>query len=45
MLFRSDAVFTLYEDDGDGYACETGGYTLTEIRWNDAGQTLTEKKL
>lgn len=41
----ADAAFTLYEDDGDGYACENGGYTLTEVRWNDAEQKLTVKKI
>lgn len=34
-----DAVFTLYEDAGDGYENEDGAYTLTKFVWNEKEQT------
>jgi hypothetical protein len=33
--------FTLYEDEGDGYAYENGAYATIPISWDDAGQNLT----
>jgi alpha-D-xyloside xylohydrolase len=36
-----DASFTLYEDDGDGYAYEQGAFTTIEITWDDALRELT----
>jgi len=33
--------FTLYEDAGDGWGYERGEYTLTRMRWDDAGRKLT----
>lgn len=35
-----DAAFTLYDDDGETYACEQGTYGLRTLNWND-----TERKL
>jgi alpha-D-xyloside xylohydrolase len=37
----SDASFTLYEDDGDGYDYEAGAFATVEITWDDAGCRLT----
>ncbi|MBR3505153.1 MAG: DUF5110 domain-containing protein [Clostridia bacterium] len=37
----ADGAFTLYEDAGDGYGYENGGYTLTSLRWNDSAGKLT----
>ena len=36
-----DASFLLYEDDGDGWGCESGRYNRIALRWDDAGSTLT----
>ncbi len=36
-----DTSFTLYEDEGDGYAYEQGAFATVEIRWNDQTQQLT----
>lgn len=35
-----NASFTLYEDAGDGYAYEKGGYELKKLYWNDDTQAL-----
>ncbi len=37
----SDAVFTLYEDEGDNYNYERGLYSTITMRWNDKSRTLT----
>lgn len=37
----ADAAFDLYEDDGDGYAYESGAYTVTHLTWDDAAQKLS----
>ena len=37
----ADGVFTLYDDDGDGYGYERGAYTLTRLTWNDGERRLT----
>lgn len=37
----ADAVYTLYEDAGDGYGYEAGEYALIPIKWNDKRRTLT----
>ena len=37
----SDAVFTLYEDEGDNYNYERGMYSTITMRWNDKSRTLT----
>ena len=37
----ADASFTLYEDDGLSYGYERGEYSTIELRWSDAGRTLT----
>lgn len=37
----ADAVFDLYEDEGDGYDYEKGKYRITPIRWNNKKQLLT----
>ena len=36
-----DASFTLYEDEGDGYAYEQGAFATVEIRWDDRARLLT----
>ena len=36
-----DAKFTLYEDEGNNYHYEDGGYTLTQFVWDDARRKLT----
>jgi alpha-D-xyloside xylohydrolase len=36
-----DASFTLYEDEGDGYAYEQGAFATVEIRWDDQTDQLT----
>jgi alpha-D-xyloside xylohydrolase len=33
--------FSLYEDEGDNYDYEHGGYSVIPIRWDDGAQTLT----
>jgi len=37
----ADGIFTLYEDEGDGYNYEKGQFTEILFKWNDAAQTLT----
>ena len=37
----ADATFTLYEDEGDGYAYEKGVYATILFTWNDRLRTLT----
>ena len=37
----ADAAFTLYEDEGDGYAYEQGAYTTIDMTWDDSARTLT----
>ena len=37
----SDAVFTLYEDEGDNYNYERGMYSTIPMKWNDKTRTLT----
>ncbi len=37
----ADGAFTLYDDEGDGYAYEKGAYATIELRWNDKARTLT----
>ena len=37
-----DGSFTMYDDAGDGYAYESGEYTLTEFKWDEGKKTLTE---
>lgn len=37
----ADAVFDLYEDEGDGYDYEKGKYRIIPIRWNNKKQLLT----
>lgn len=37
-----DAVYSLYEDEGDGYGYENGKYRLTELRWSEDGRRLTQ---
>ena len=36
-----DGSFTLYEDEGDTYAYETGEYSQIQLTWTDATQQLT----
>ena len=36
-----DAVFTLYEDEGDNYNYERGVYSTITMKWNDKKRTLT----
>ena len=36
-----DADYTLYEDEGNGYAYEKGAFSLIPIHWNEAERTLT----
>ena len=36
-----DAVFTLYEDEGDNYNYEKGSYSLIGFRWDERTKTLT----
>jgi alpha-D-xyloside xylohydrolase len=37
----ANGEFTLYEDEGDGYAYEKGAYATIKIEWNDATNILT----
>jgi len=37
----ADGRFTLYEDEGDGYAYEKGVHATIEMRWDDARRQLT----
>ena len=36
-----DAAFLLYEDEGDGYAYESGAYSMIELTWDDTTRCLT----
>ena len=36
----SDATFLLYEDEGDNYNYELGGYATIELKWNDSRRSL-----
>ena len=36
-----DTSFTVYEDEGDGYAYEHGAFSMIAISWDDALQRLT----
>ena len=43
----ADTSFSLYQDSGDGYACEQGDYSIIKFEWNDSKQrlkTIAEKK-
>lgn len=35
-----DGKFVLYEDAGDGYGYEKGGFSTVEFSWDDAGRVL-----
>lgn len=37
----ADGKFTLYEDEGDNYNYEKGGYATIPLTWNEEKQTLT----
>jgi alpha-D-xyloside xylohydrolase len=37
----ANADFTLFDDDGNTYAYENGGGTLTRLHWDQAGKRLT----
>lgn len=37
----SNAVFTLYEDEGDNYNYECGVYSTITMKWNDSRRTFT----
>ena len=37
----ADGKFTLYEDEGDGYAYEQGAYSTITLQWNDKKGVLT----
>lgn len=37
----ADGTFTLYEDEGDGYAYEKGAFTEIVMTWDEANKTLT----
>ena len=37
----SNAVFTLYEDEGDNYNYERGVYSTITMKWNDSHRTFT----
>ncbi len=37
----ADGTFTLYEDEGDGYAYEHGAYSTITFQWDDHARTLT----
>ncbi len=37
----ADAVFTIYEDDGETYAYEKGERATIQLRWDDQARTLT----
>ncbi|MDR7211757.1 TIM-barrel domain-containing protein [Flavobacterium piscis] len=39
-----DAVFTLYNDEGDNYNYEKGKHTEIRLVWNEKNQTLTFEK-
>ncbi|KAA6329046.1 Alpha-xylosidase BoGH31A [termite gut metagenome] len=37
----ADAKYTIYEDEGNNYNYETGAYSVYDLIWDDAAQTLT----
>jgi alpha-D-xyloside xylohydrolase len=37
----ADGDFTLFEDEGDNYNYERGGYATIPLHWRESGQTLT----
>ena len=37
----ANGVFTLYEDEGDGYGYEKGDFSTVTFTWNDKSRTLT----
>ena len=37
----SNALFTLYEDEGDNYNYERGVYSTITMKWNDSQRTFT----
>jgi alpha-D-xyloside xylohydrolase len=37
----ADASFDVYDDEGDGYGYESGGFVWIPIRWNDSARCLT----
>ncbi len=37
----ADADFALYEDAGDGYAYESGEFTVTHLHWDDKKRSLS----
>ncbi|HWB14781.1 MAG TPA: TIM-barrel domain-containing protein [Vicinamibacterales bacterium] len=39
----ADADFALYQDDGETYAYETGGSSVTSLHWNDVQGQLTHE--
>jgi alpha-D-xyloside xylohydrolase len=36
----ADASFDLYEDEGEGYAYESGAYSIIPLTWHDAASQL-----
>lgn len=36
----ADAVYTLYEDEGDNYNCENGAFATTKITWKEKTQQV-----
>ncbi|HEX2583908.1 MAG TPA: TIM-barrel domain-containing protein, partial [Steroidobacteraceae bacterium] len=40
----ADASFTIYEDDNETYAYEKGQRATFDLKWNDAGKTLSVGK-
>ena len=36
----ADAVYTLYEDEGDNYNCENGAFATTKITWKEKTQQI-----
>ncbi len=40
-IYRGDdGSFTPYEDENDGYNCESGSYATIPMTWNEATRTL-----
>ena len=37
----ADAEYTLYEDEGDNYNCESGAFATTRFSWDDKANKLT----
>lgn len=37
----ADAIFTLYEDEGDNYNYERGAYSTITMKWDNRSRTLT----